>query len=86
MNAFPVRYIDGVWCVLIDDTPMQCSSKDDAALLAQIPVQHALIHADSPKSPDRRIVEAIIKVGDDYGLMTMSAFRRLRTWLERQTE
>jgi len=62
---------------------MPCSSKHDADILAQIPVQHALTYSDAPRPPDAEIVRSIVRIGYDHGLMIMPAFRQLKTWLAR---
>lgn len=81
MNPFPVQHNDDGWCVITGDEPVACASQDDAELLAQIPCQHARIHADATLPPDRQVIESIIKLGETYRLgKRMTAFRQLKTW------
>ena len=84
MNPFLVQRIDDVWHVVIYDKPMPCSSEQDANVLAQIPVQEVLIDSYAPGQPDKRVVQSIVDIGDEYGLMKMPAFRKLKNWLTKE--
>ena len=84
MMLFQVQLIDGVWNVIVNDKNIECSSKTDAEVLAQIPVQYALTLDDAPTAPDRQIIESIISIGDSYRLMNMAAYRHLKVWLAKE--
>jgi len=81
MNAFQIEYRDRIWHVLIGNDTIPCTSKQDAEILAQIPVQEALAYSNALRPPDTDLVRTIIQIGDEYRLMRMPAFRKLKTWL-----
>lgn len=87
MNPFPVQRINNQWSVITGDQQIPCSSEADAKLLAQIPVQFALMRATAlHHPPDRRVTESIIKLGDAYPLIRrMPEFQHMKTWLAKRT-
>ncbi|MFI4861336.1 MAG: hypothetical protein ACIAXF_11710 [Phycisphaerales bacterium JB063] len=87
MNAFPIRLIDGVWHVCFPGMDLPCSSKEDAEVLAEIPVQISLIPNDSLRQPDEAAVRAIIELSKEYSqLPAKREVRRLAAWLKRASE
>ena len=86
MNPFPVQRINDEWFVITGDQQIPCSSEADAKLLAQIPVQFALMRANAlHHPPDRNVIDSIIELGDTCPLIRrMPEFQHMKTWLAKR--
>ena len=86
MMPFQVQLIDGVWNVIVNDKNIECSSKTDAEVLAQIPVQFELMRVNAQHHPpDRKVVESIINLGDAYPrIRSIREFQHMKAWLAKE--
>ena len=80
-DSFPVEQTaDGRWTVLLDNYPVTVQTRDEADLLASLPMQYTKLFTDVKGGPDAELCRRMIEVGKRYSYSSF-AFRRLESWL-----